>query len=592
MANWYIDRSRNISSILQSNYFHKLCDLATKEVNNYSSRELIDLLGIAEDMKNPNALLTFLRDIGLINANTNIPSNFLKVCVKSKCTTEEMILMIILKKNSEKNEKSTIKPFIMLCKAFSILNKNEYELKIHWNDCVNYIMKCDNYEQLDDSLIEEMLANRVVGKLEESAVLDIWFNAFCDTKLFEKDKDKFIKLKEEYIDLIEYFADEGEKLKCNLTREDGLKQMSDSTYGLYTMISNAPIRSIKVIPDDSHYFSYFKFAEEFKSKEQTMKKKINYKTGLNETKFKQNIILFGAPGTGKSYQLNNNKDELLGIGSNNYERVTFHPDYSYANFVGCYKPVSIYNKESKKKEIEYKYVPGPFMRTLVNALRSTMSEQPEIYLLIIEEINRANVAAVFGDIFQLLDRKNGISEYPIQTSEDMRQYLIDELGGEPDDYKEIRLPDNMFIWATMNSADQGVFPMDTAFKRRWNFTYLGINNNEEEIDDKFITIDNDQFKWNDVRKAINDYLSKMNINEDKLMGPFFINPKDINNDNFDEVFKNKVLMYLFEDAGKQRRNKLFKNNMNIYSEICKEYDKNKFKIFADEILQSIDDYQK
>ena len=100
MANWYIDRSRNISSILQSNYFHKLCDLATKEVNNYSSRELIDLLGIAEDMKNPNALLTFLRDIGLINANTNIPSNFLKVCVKSKCTTEEMILMMILKKNS------------------------------------------------------------------------------------------------------------------------------------------------------------------------------------------------------------------------------------------------------------------------------------------------------------------------------------------------------------------------------------------------------------------------------------------------------------------------------------------------------------
>jgi hypothetical protein len=85
MANWYIDRSRNISSILQSNYFHKLCDLATKEVNNYSSRELIDLLGIAEDMKNPNALLTFLRDIGLINANTNIPSTF-ECCIHWKYT--------------------------------------------------------------------------------------------------------------------------------------------------------------------------------------------------------------------------------------------------------------------------------------------------------------------------------------------------------------------------------------------------------------------------------------------------------------------------------------------------------------------------
>lgn len=212
--------------------------------------------------------------------------------------------------------------------------------------------------------------------------------------------------------------------------------------------------------------------------------------------------------------------------------------------------------------------------------------------MIIEEINRANVAAVFGDVFQLLDRKNGVSEYPIQTPEDMRQYLADKLGGNPDNYETIRIPNNMYIWATMNSADQGVFPMDTAFKRRWDFTYLGINNNEEKIDDRTITINGDQCKWNDVRKSINDYLSDMNINEDKLMGPFFINPKDINDDNFDEVFKNKVLMYLFEDAGKQRRSKLFKNNMNIYSEICKEYDKNKFEIFADEILQSIDDYQK
>lgn len=118
MANWYIDRSRNISSILQSNYFHKLCDLATKEVNNYSSRELIDLLGIAEDMKNPNALLTFLRDIGLINANTNIPSNFLKVCVKSKCTTEEMILMMILKKNSKKMKKVQLNLLLCCVKHF------------------------------------------------------------------------------------------------------------------------------------------------------------------------------------------------------------------------------------------------------------------------------------------------------------------------------------------------------------------------------------------------------------------------------------------------------------------------------------------
>ena len=105
------------------------------------------------------------------------------------------------------------------------------------------------------------------------------------------------------------------------------------------------------------------------------------------------------------------------------------------------------------------------MRTLVKALKSGLSSHPEIHLLIIEEINRANVAAVFGDVFQLLDRKNNVSEYFIQTSEDMRKYLADEFNGNPNDFETIKVPDNMYIWATMNSADQGVYPMDTAFKR-------------------------------------------------------------------------------------------------------------------------------
>lgn len=102
---------------------------------------------------------------------------------------------------------------------------------------------------------------------------------------------------------------------------------------------------------------------------------------------------------------------------------------------------------------------------------------------VIEEINRANVAAVFGDVFQLLDRGDDeVSEYPIQASEDIKKYLAEELGGNPDDYAEIRIPDNMFIWATMNSADQGVFPMDTAFKRRWDFTYCWYSSSFLECD--------------------------------------------------------------------------------------------------------------
>lgn len=333
---------------------------------------------------------------------------------------------------------------------------------------------------------------------------------------------------------------------------------------------------------------FMKITDENEEKDEISK--ISFRTSLSSN-FKHNRILFGAPGTGKSYQLNKDKDSLLGIDSKNYERVTFHPDYSYANFVGCYKPVSVFNKETNRSEIEYKYVPGPFLRTLVKAINSIRSSTPQNYLLIIEEINRAKVAAVFGDVFQLLDRKNGISEYPIATSEDMRQYFAQELGGDPDDYETIKLPNNMYIWATMNSADQGVFQMDTAFKRRWDFTYLSINNNEEIIDDRSILVDGKQCKWNDVRKAINNYLSEMNINEDKLLGPFFIKPDDINDVSFDDVFKNKVLMYLFEDAGKQRRSRIFKNNLNIYSKICEDYDINKFGVFTEEIVNAIEEYQ-
>ena len=297
---------------------------------------------------------------------------------------------------------------------------------------------------------------------------------------------------------------------------------------------------------------------------------------------KRNVIYFGAPGTGKSYNLNQDKEGIIDD-ENDYERVTFHPDYSYANFVGTYKPVP------KGDSISYEYVPGPFMRSLVKALRNPN----KAFLLIIEEINRSNVAAVFGDVFQLLDRdKNNESRYSIETTEDIRNYLKKELDN---DFEKIKIPSNMFIWATMNSADQGVFPMDTAFKRRWDFKYFGINYNEELIEHIKINVNDQEISWNDLRKAINNELLSYRINEDKLLGPFFAFneyvDEEFNAAEFSEIFKNKILMYLFEDAAKAKRNDLFagarENNNVIYSRICELFDEIGIEIFCDNIKDQL-----
>lgn len=341
-----------------------------------------------------------------------------------------------------------------------------------------------------------------------------------------------------------------------------------------------------------------------------------------------NLIYFGAPGTGKSHLLNDDKNNLIGKeNETNYERVTFHPDYTYANFVGTYKPVpkddgvsylpvmkddSIsYVQVPNEDSISYEYVPGPFMRILVKALKNPSDP----FVLIIEEINRANVAAVFGDVFQLLDRDedNNYSKFPINSSEDMKNYLKKELNGIKcieeylkgllgDDFSKIRIPSNMFIWATMNSADQGVFPMDTAFKRRWDFKYLSINENESELKDIEVTLNNKNFSWNEIRRAINDELISFGINEDKLMGPFFafknlnenLSKKELTNE-FKEIFKNKIIMYLFEDVARARKSELFKgaqsrqkNKDNItYYQICNDFDENGLKIFSKNIRKEL-----
>ena len=315
----------------------------------------------------------------------------------------------------------------------------------------------------------------------------------------------------------------------------------------------------------------------------------------------RNLIYFGAPGTGKSYQLN----ELArdSFAKKNIRRVTFYPDYTYSQFVGCFKPYS----EPGNKEISYEFVEGPFLKTYLEAIAHPYDN----FVLVIEEINRANPAAVFGDVFQLLDRDtSGNSVFPVAAPKEMAGCIGRYLNALKDDVDvrdaieryydpdmdfdnfsemacdDLSLPPNMYIWATMNSADQGVFPMDTAFKRRWSFKYMGIDAEADKpledgriISKIEVSISKDtQIVWDKLRRKINGLMKDLKINEDKFLGPFFISPNDLN-DRFADVFKDKVLLYLYEDIGKLKRGRLFRDETATYFELCEQFENDGVAIF-------------
>lgn len=292
-------------------------------------------------------------------------------------------------------------------------------------------------------------------------------------------------------------------------------------------------------------------------------------------------IYYGAPGTGKSKTI---KDLTFG---ESVIRTTFHPDSDYASFVGTYKPITeevtlrdcygkkVIDEETnevvKEERIAYKFIPQAFLEAYVKAWKKLGSSKKQY--LIIEEINRGNCAQIFGDLFQLLDRNEyGFSDYPIVADKDMQKYLekefagweitnkdeINQLYGEANMVNLIMkgerlvLPSNLYIWATMNTSDQSLFPIDSAFKRRWDWKYVPIREGRDKETNAplnwYINTGDKQYKWWSFISKVNELIGSLTNSEDKKLGYFFCKAKDGEIDA--DSFVSKVIFYLWNDVFK------------------------------------------
>lgn len=284
-------------------------------------------------------------------------------------------------------------------------------------------------------------------------------------------------------------------------------------------------------------------------------------------------IIYGAPGTGKSHEIKESTATAEKEGR--VIRTTFHPDSDYSTFVGAYKPTSVEvpvmtmigtkavpaenpdGTQRKEKKIVYEFVPQAFLKAYTGAWKN--QDQP--FFLIIEEINRGNCAQIFGDLFQLLDRNDeGMSEYPISPDEDIQKFLLTDkkygfanlteeqktvIPNEVRNGELLILPKNLHIWATMNTSDQSLFPIDSAFKRRWDWKYIPIVNGEKGW---MIEVNGKRYNWWTFLDIINEKIYHFTHSEDKKMGYFFCKPKgniiDI------ETFVGKVIFYIWNDVFK------------------------------------------
>lgn len=318
-----------------------------------------------------------------------------------------------------------------------------------------------------------------------------------------------------------------------------------------------------------------------------------------------NKIFYGVPGCGKSYHIENKVLKELNVKKEHRIRTTFYQDYSNTDFVGQILP------RVTGEKVEYIFNPGPFTLALIQAYKNP----EENVALIVEEINRGNAPAIFGDVFQLLDRKNGVSEYGIKNVQ-IIDYLNDyNFGKDGEDlyyhFDEIKIPGNLYIYATMNTSDQNVYTLDTAFTRRWDKAKIPNDFVNEDDKDYFKKryVPGTNVLWKTFADAVNDYITKnldnLQVNEDKQLGAYFIKDNalikedevgKITNEDGDKRksnFAHKVLDYLWSDVSKFDHSIIFKTKtkndkpINTLDSLIDEFKKNGISIFQENIFKEI-----
>ena len=437
-----------------------------------------------------------------------------------------------------------------VCNLFSLIAQRfEESTTISDIEILDYIK-----EKFEDADIEKTRA-------------DIIINALCTTGLIAKiTKGVYVLSNTLYAEIFKDFQDKSYLLSpAYIDKDDAyIEYMGEMKYGIFDVINND--NKDIYLRKFPNLIKYVNLNKDIMNKENISQKPIN--EPLQQ-------IFYGAPGTGKSHKVK----ELTG--KDNVVRTTFHPDSDYSSFVGCYKPTSIEvpmrdvtgkvivenGQKVTENRIVYEFVEQAFLKAYIKAWKMYAEDEnnPEKQYLVIEEINRGNCAQIFGDLFQLLDRgDNGFSEYPINADKDMQKHLakafmdmayleapaIGEMNAE-ETARAIRsgekliLPSNLYIWATMNTSDQSLFPIDSAFKRRWDWQYVPIHDGGKGWQ---IEADGKRYDWWQFVDAMNDKIGTATYSEDKKLGYFFCKAKDGVIDA--ETFVGKVVFYIWNDVFK------------------------------------------